>query len=68
MVGEKSLNPVKSSSYKNFVPVIPFKIKVLIQKKYYGNECLDLAWDRIKVSQIGSFITTNEKKKEYSTI
>ena len=26
LLGEKSLNPAKSSSYKNFVPMIPFKI------------------------------------------
>ena len=34
LLGEKSSNPAKSSSYKNFVPMIPF----LIKKRYYGNE------------------------------
>ena len=28
LLGEKSSNPARSSSYKNFVPIIPFKINV----------------------------------------
>ena len=34
LLGGKSSNPAKSSSYKNFVLMIPF----LIKKKYYRNE------------------------------
>ena len=34
LLGEKSSNPAKSSSYKDFAPMIPF----LIKKKYYENE------------------------------
>ena len=30
----------------------------MIKKRYYGNECLDLAWDRIKVLQNCLFTTT----------
>ena len=30
----------------------------MIKNGYYGNECFDLARDRIKVRQIASFITT----------
>ena len=30
----------------------------MFKKRYYGNEDLDLAWDRIKLSWFGPFITT----------
>ena len=32
----------------------------MIKKRYYKNECFDLAWDLIKVSQSNQFITTAE--------
>ena len=60
LIDKKSSNHARSSSYKNFVPTIPFKKVFLIKKRYYKNECLDLAWDRVKVSQINPFITTHE--------
>ena len=34
LLSEKSSNPAKSNSYKDFVPMIPF----LIKKRYYENE------------------------------
>ena len=36
-----------------------FKINFLVKKRYYGNEGLSLAWDRIKVCQVALFITTS---------
>ena len=49
---------LKSCSYKKFISMISFKKFFLIKRRYYGNQCLDLAWDRIKVCQIAAFITT----------
>ena len=32
----------------------------MVKNGYYGYEDLDLVWDRIKVRQVASFITTVE--------
>ena len=58
LLGEKSSNPARSNPYKNSVRMIPFKMNFLFKKRYYGNECLDLAWDSIKVSHNYPFTTT----------
>ena len=36
----------------------PFLIEKMVKKRYYRNECLGLAWDRIEVCQMNLFITT----------
>ena len=32
-------------------------IEKMVKKRYYGNECFGLAWDRIEVRQMNLFIT-----------
>ena len=56
LLGEKSPNPVKRSSYKNFVPIIPFKIfYFLFKRRYYRNKCLDFFVSEIYVLSTHSY-------------
>ena len=36
-----------------------FNQKRWLEKEYYGNEDLDIAWDRIEMRQVALSITTN---------
>ena len=47
-----------------FIPVILFLAKKkMVKKEYYGNESFGLAWDCVKVHQIGPFSATKMVKK-----
>ena len=54
-LGKKSSNPAKSSSYKYFSPMIPFKKIFLFKRRDYGNECLDFSVSEIYVVSTYSY-------------